>query len=144
MNNELLNEDYGRIVIDSITPLSEMPLYINKKENGDNSISFISSVEDTLPLTGPVHRRHLLFILNTLEAAKTTAVITSELPFGSTNISRDGITEFLADGVITLNFDPTMDRRKISVLKMRNTKHTLKPQDIQIRQGGITLSKKSF
>jgi circadian clock protein KaiC len=144
MNNELINENYDRIVIDSITPLSEMPLFINTRENGNESISFINSEEDALPLTGPVHRRHLLFIMNTLEASKTTAIITSELSFGSTNISRDGISEFLADGVITLNFDPTMDRRKMSVLKMRNTKHTLKPQDIQIGEGGITFLKKSL
>jgi circadian clock protein KaiC len=142
MNNELQDESYDRIVIDSITPLSEMPLFINTKENGNESISFINSEEDTLPLTGPVHRRHFLYIMSLIESTKTTAIITSELPFGSTNISRDGISEFLADGVIILNFDPTMDRRKISVLKMRNTKHTLKPQDIQIGQGGITFLKK--
>ena len=54
-------------------------------------------------------------------------------------LSRDGISEFLADGVITLSFDPTMDRRKLAVMKMRNTKHTLKPQSIQIDTGGIKL-----
>jgi hypothetical protein len=32
-----------------------------------------------------------------------------------------------------------MDRRKLSVMKMRNTKHTLKPQDIAINTGGIKL-----
>ncbi|GAG76348.1 unnamed protein product, partial [marine sediment metagenome] len=36
-----------------------------------------------------------------------------------------------------LNFDTTMDRRKLSVMKMRNTKHTLRPQDIEIGKGGI-------
>ncbi len=63
--------------------------------------------------------------------------MTSELPMGSSIFSRDGISEFLVDGVIILNFDPTMNRRKISVMKMRNTKHTLKPQDIEINDGGI-------
>ena len=56
---------------------------------------------------------------------------------GSSLFSRDGISEFLADGVIILSFDPTMNRRKMSVMKMRNTKHTLKPHDIEIKEGGI-------
>ena len=77
--------------------------------------------------------------MNALESSESTAIVTSELPMGSTNLSRDGISEFLADGVITLNFDQTMDRRKLSIMKMRNTKHTLKPQEIQIGPGGITL-----
>jgi len=38
-----------------------------------------------------------------------------------------------------LSLDSTMDRRKLSVMKMRNTKHTLKPQEIIIDHGGIKL-----
>ena len=77
--------------------------------------------------------------MDALESSDTTSIVTSELPMGSSLLSRDGISEFLADGVITFNLDPTMDRRKISVMKMRNTKHTLKPQDIEISEGGIRL-----
>ena len=77
------------------------------------------------------------YIINALETAKATSVVTSELPAGSSYLSRDGISEFLADAVVTLSLDPTMDRRKLSVMKMRNTKHTLKPQDIMIEHGGI-------
>jgi len=75
--------------------------------------------------------------MDALETSETTSIVTSELPVGSSLLSRDGISEFLADGVITLNFDATMDRRKLSVIKMRNTKHTLRPQDIEIGEGGI-------
>ncbi|MDG6228604.1 MAG: ATPase domain-containing protein [Candidatus Thermoplasmatota archaeon] len=139
MSNEILSGQYQRIVLDSITPLSEMPMFIGNMENGNADYSFVDSEENTPSTSGPIRRRHLLFIMNALESSGSTAIITSELPMGSTNLSRDGISEFLADGVITLNFDPTMDRRKLSVMKMRNTKHTLKPQEIQITSGGITL-----
>ena len=139
MNNEILSGQYQRIVLDSITPLSEMPMYIGNLENGNSDYSFVNSEESTPSNTGPIRRRHLLFIMNALESSESTAIVTSELPMGSTNLSRDGISEFLADGVITLNFDQTMDRRKLSIMKMRNTKHTLKPQEIQIGPGGITL-----
>jgi len=141
MTNEILSGNYQRIVLDSITPLSEMPMYISENENGNgnNNYSFINSEESPSIGPGPVRRRHLRYIMNALETSETTAIVTSELHMGSPYLSRDGISEFLADGVITLSFDPTMDRRKLSVMKMRNTKHTLKPQNMQIDYGGIKI-----
>jgi len=138
MVNEILSGKYDRIVLDSITPLSEMPIYVNSVENNnklDNSI--VNSEEFSTSANLPTRRLHLYYIMNALESSESTSVVTSELPMGSSLFSRDGISEFLADGVITLGFDPTMDRRKLSVMKMRNTKHTLKPQDIEISEGGI-------
>ena len=136
MTNEILSGEYDRIVLDSITPLSELPIYI-KNIDAQKDISIINP--DELPSGGnlPVRRLHLRYILNALDTAESTSIITSELPAGSSLLSRDGISEFLADGVIVLSLDPTMDRRKMSIMKMRNTKHTLKPQDITIGEGGI-------
>ncbi len=139
MTNEILSGDYQRIVLDSITPLSEMPMYLSESDNGNNNYSFINSEESPSVGPGPVRRRHLRYIMNALETSGTTSIVTSELHMGSPYLSRDGISEFLADGVITLSFDPTMDRRKLSVMKMRNTKHTLKPQNMQIDYGGIKI-----
>jgi len=139
MTNEILSGEYQRIVLDSITPLSEMPMYLSENENGKTNYSFINSEESPSAGPGPVRRRHLRYIMNALETSGTTSIVTSELHMGSPYLSRDGISEFLADGVITLSFDPTMDRRKLSVMKMRNTKHTLKPQNIKIDHGGIQL-----
>ncbi len=136
MTNEILSGEYDRVVLDSITPLSEMPIYVKGTESNFD-ISIINSGEIPTNTNLPVRRLHLRFIMDALETAETTSIVTSELPVGSSLLSRDGISEFLADGVITLNFDPTMDRRKLSVMKMRNTKHTLRPQDIEIGEGGI-------
>jgi KaiC/GvpD/RAD55 family RecA-like ATPase len=80
--------------------------------------------------------------MNALESSEATSIITSELPAGSPNLSRDGISEYLADAVILLNADSTMDRRKLSIFKMRNTRHSLKPQDFQINENGIVITKK--
>jgi len=77
--------------------------------------------------------------MNALETSNCTSLVTSELPPNSTNLSRDGVSEFLADAVIVLNYDSTMDRRKLTVMKMRSTKHTLKPQDIEIGYGGLKI-----
>lgn len=138
MTNEILSKEYDRIVLDSITPLSEMPIFMRNPEELGMDTS--ATPEDFPPGTGlPTRRLHLRYIMNALESSNCTSIVTSELPVGSNMLSRDGISEFLADGVITLSFDPTMDRRKLSVMKMRNTKHTLKPQGMQIDTGGIKI-----
>lgn len=138
MTDEILSGEYTRIVLDSITPLSEMPIYLKSIETSNN-ININDSNELQAEGNMPIRRLHLRYIMNALETSKATSVVTSELPSGSNFLSRDGISEFLADGVITLSLDPTMDRRKLAVMKMRNTKHTLKPHNIQIDYGGIKL-----
>jgi KaiC/GvpD/RAD55 family RecA-like ATPase len=137
MINEILSGNYDRVVLDSITPLSEMPIYINNPE----FTSEVDNIDHDEISSGnfPVRRLHVHYIMNALETSKCTAVVTSELPSGSTNYSRDGLSEFLADGVIILSLDPTMDRRKLAVMKMRSTKHTLRPQNIEIGKGGMQI-----
>lgn len=138
MTNEILSGEYDRVVLDSITPLSEMPIFISNLET-NKDISPVDS-EDLIAEGGfPVRRLHLHYIMNALDTAKCTSMVTSELPSGSNNLSRDGLSEFLSDSVIVLSLDPTMDRRKLSVMKMRSTKHTLKPQDIEVGKGGIRI-----
>jgi KaiC/GvpD/RAD55 family RecA-like ATPase len=136
MTNEILSGKYDRIVLDSITPLSEMPICIQNVET-QSDISGITPDEFPSDSNLPVRRLHLRYIMGALETTESTSVVTSELPAGSSLFSRDGISEFLADGVIVLSLDPTMDRRKMAVMKMRNTKHTLKPHDIILEKGGI-------
>jgi len=138
MINEILSGEFDRIVLDSITPLSEMPIYLKSTEKNIDT-NMLDSEESSVNVNLPVRRLHLRYIMDSLESSDATSIVTSELPMGSSHFSRDGISEFLADGVITFNLDPTMDRRKLSVMKMRNTKHTLKPQDIEISEGGIRL-----
>ena len=138
MTNEILSGDYDRIVLDSITPLSEMPIYINNLELSKD-INIIDPEDFSADGNFPIRRLHLHYIMNALETSRCTSMITSELPPGTNLLSRDGLSEFLADGVIVLSVDPTMDRRKLSVMKMRSTKHTLKPQDMQITKGGVQI-----
>ena len=138
MTNEILSGEYQRIVLDSITPISEMPIYIKNPELTDN-INIINPDEYATGQDFPIKRLHLHYIMNALETSNSTSLVTSELPPSSNNLSRDGLSEFLADAVIVLNYDSTMDRRKLTVMKMRSTKHTLKPQDVQIGHQGLKL-----
>lgn len=137
MTNEILSGEYDRVVLDSITPLSEMPIYTRNIDSISTDTSIVNPEDFPSDTNLPVRRLHLRYILDALESANSTSLVTSELPVGSSLLSRDGISEFLADGVILLSLDPTMDRRKLAVMKMRNTKHSLKPQDFEIDHGGI-------
>ena len=88
----------------------------------------------------PATRTHIRRILSILNSERCTALVTSEIPEGTRSLSRDSISEFLVDGILLLDLDTTMDRRKLTVRKMRGTKHSLKPQNIEITEGGISFS----
>jgi len=138
MEAEIRLGKYSRVVLDSLTPLSEMPVWVV------NRGSEIIPPEDTvvnapLPLDSiQATRMHVRRLLRILEEDDCTALVTSEITEGSRNLSRDSVSEFLVDGILVLDLDPSMDRRKLTVRKMRETKHTLKPRDIEINsKGGI-------
>lgn len=136
MEEELTRGEYGRVVLDSLTPVAEVPVWMSGVHEIIPSESAMSTKKfpvGSIPATR-VHIRRIMSILNN---ANCTAMITTEIPEGSRCLSRDTISEFLVDGIILMDLDMTMDRRKLTVRKMRATKHTLKPQDIQITEGGI-------
>jgi len=136
MEEEIRTGDYSRIVLDSLTPVSELPVWISGVHE---IIPSEDAIETTKYPTGsiPSTRLHIRRIINLLGKENCTAMVTSEVPEGSRSLSRDTISEFLVDGIIFLDLDPAMDRRKLTIRKMRATKHTLKPHDIQITEGGI-------
>ncbi|KYK33879.1 MAG: hypothetical protein AYK22_05935 [Thermoplasmatales archaeon SG8-52-3] len=136
IEDEIDNNDYSRIVLDSLTPVAEVPVWVR----GVHEIAPTehSKITKDMPLEStPATRTHIRHILNILSKKNCTAMVTSEVPEGSRSLSRDTISEFLVDGIILMDLDTTMDRRKLTIRKMRATKHSLKPHDISITSGGI-------
>lgn len=136
MEMELKLGNYSRVVLDSLTPVSEVPVWVSgvheviPSEGADKTKNFpIGSV--------PATRIHIKRIMSMINQANCTAMVTSEVPEGSRNLSRDTISEFLVDGILLMDLDVAMDRRKLTIRKMRATKHSLKPHDIAITEGGI-------
>lgn len=136
MEEELRRGQYSRIVLDSITPMAEVPVWMS-------GVHEIIPSEDNMMTKGfppgsiPATRVHIRRIMSILSKQNCTAMVTSEVPEGSRSLSRDTISEFLVDGIILMDLDSTMDRRKLTIRKMRATKHSLKPHDIMITDGGI-------
>jgi len=139
MEDEIKTGKYDRVVLDSLSPLTETPIWM--VNNGNEVVPSANSMTTT---TFPIEsiqatRVHLRHILTILKEEKCTTLVTTEIPEGSRELSRDSVSEFLVDGIIVLGLDSTMDRRKLTIRKMRGTKHTLKPMDVIITQGGIQL-----
>jgi KaiC/GvpD/RAD55 family RecA-like ATPase len=57
MTNEILSGEYKRVVLDSITPLSEMPIYLKNSEF-QNDISIITPEEFPPGSNVPIRRLH--------------------------------------------------------------------------------------
>ena len=136
IDEEVKNGGYSRIVLDSLTPVAEVPVWVSgvheifpSEESKDTKGYPVGSV--------PATRVHIRRIMSILNNRNVTSLVTSEVPEGSRGLSRDTISEFLVDGIILMDLDMTMDRRKLTIRKMRATRHTLRPQDIMITEGGI-------
>jgi len=84
--------------------------------------------------------RRLTFALDELNI---TTVATSEIPTGTNQLSRYGVEEFLASGVIVLRFN-RMDSgfvRELYIRKMRGVNHSLNVYNFVIQHGrGIVIS----
>jgi circadian clock protein KaiC len=139
IETEINTGQYTRVVLDSITPVSEIPVWLT---SGSQEVipSDVHAVKKFPANSMPATRMHIRRIMSLLSKENITSLVTSEIPEGSRSLSRDTISEFLVDGIILMDLDSTMDRRKLTIRKMRATKHTLKPQDITIAEGGIKFS----
>lgn len=136
MDEEIKRGDYRRVVLDSLAPVAEVPVWVSGVHEiipSEQSKMVKRYPADSVPAT----RVHVRRIISILSKENCTAMVTSEIPEGSRNLSRDSISEFLVDGILLMDLDATMDRRKLTIRKMRATRHTLKPQDIVITKSGI-------
>jgi circadian clock protein KaiC len=136
MEQEIATGNYTRVVLDSLTPVSEVPVWVS----GINEITPSDTTKETQKYPAgsiAATRLHVRRLFSILNKDQCTALVTSEIPEGTRALSRDTISEFLVDGIILMDLDTSMDRRKLTIRKMRATKHTLKPKDITITEGGI-------
>lgn len=138
MGDLVLTGEYSRIVLDSLSPFVDTPVVLGQSIEFEK-VPVIEKLSTYPSDSRPVIRYHIRKIFEFLHGASATSLVTSELTENGSGLSRDTISEFLADGVILLAIDPMMDRRKLTIWKMRGTKHSLKPIDIAITERGIEI-----
>jgi len=104
-----------------------------------DSISLLNMLSDDEP-----SRRATLFALaGACKASGATTLFTAEADPTHPGVSRDGLSEYVADGVILLNYSSGEDGRRVGlvlrVLKMRRTAHVRSVQPYRIGPKGISV-----
>ena len=90
----------------------------------------------------PTELRTMIYNLgNTLRKIGCTALMTSEILPNSDQLSRFGVEEFIADGVIVLYYSrvESIFSRAITIWKMRGTNHSKKIHPYEITKNGIVV-----
>ncbi|MDI6806398.1 MAG: ATPase domain-containing protein [Candidatus Aenigmarchaeota archaeon] len=86
-------------------------------------------------------RRRILEFLSRIRATECTTLLTTEIPSGSSGISRFGVEEFLSDCVIILNYLRKRGafERSVIVWKYRGSEHSYKVHPFKITNKGIAI-----
>lgn len=111
------------LVIDSLSSMIAVPLVA--KEIGQTKMVEIGGKFVNVPLDiESLNRMQIKSVLDILRKLGNTTFVISEILEGSTGLSRDTLSEFIADGVIIMNYTPMIGQtnRSIQVRKMRLTK----------------------
>ncbi len=89
----------------------------------------------------PELRRMIFNIGMTLRKLNCTSIVTSEIPPGSAGISRFGVEEFIADGVVVLYYfkSESTFTRAITIWKMRATDHSKKIHPYMMGGEGLVI-----
>jgi KaiC/GvpD/RAD55 family RecA-like ATPase len=124
--NEIRNGGYKRVVLDSLSAILLHPI---AWKDMDVPYIFTGKLDELIPdpQNLMVASRVLLNkILAEIKKLDCTSILISELTEGSKGLSRDTISEFLADGVITLHYliMGATPGRNLIIRKMRATRHS--------------------
>lgn len=133
-----------RIVIDSLTTLTDSMMMSELQKDVGVSLIKIADTVSPVPRTEQIVTKIILYnLVNKLKEFQCTVLMTSELPEGLQRLSADGVTEFVADGVVTLeNLVVGQSAfRTLRIRKMRYTDHektslnyTLTPQGVKFEE----------
>ncbi len=91
--------------------------------------------------TADTKKRVIYLITQELSKLDTTNLLVTYVGQNEEQITNDGVSEFVVDGVIRLYNQQIGAKyiRTLSVLKMRNTKHSTYIHDFEIGDNGITV-----
>ncbi len=102
-----------------------------------DSISLITMMYSNIE-----EKRKIVFKLSkSIKESGATAIFTAEVDPQNPKVSRDGIVEYVVDGVILLSFleDGNFLKLTVRILKMRRTQHSREVKVYEIGEGGINV-----
>ena len=122
----------------------EIPQVI--KEFGASRIAIDSVSLITMLFKSEEDKRTNLFALSkSIKDSGATAILTAEVDPKNPNVSRDGLVEYVVDGVILLTPREMNNRIMLTlkILKMRRTKHSREVKPYEISSEGIEVLSES-
>lgn len=125
----------GRVSLDSLLDnVHRQAMAVDAKRIVFDSIASLG-----LPYNDPVAlRRDVLRLGAMLRELGCTTLLLTEMLEGETRVTRYGIEQFVAHGVIALHVTPTY--RAIQVLKMRGTNHDMGIHRLRIMETGLVVT----
>jgi len=115
-----------RLIIDSLITLTDSLLVSGISEDKVFSMVQIAETVSPIPRTEKIVSKSILYhLFKVLRKYNITTLLTTELFEGTELLSADGVSEFIADGVILLHFLGVggMESRSLQIRKMRYTPH---------------------
>ncbi len=148
--NDLLNEidrvirefKPKRVVIDSMTTLTDSLLVSGITEKEAFSMVQIAESVSPIPKTERIIAKAILYkLIAEIKKHGMTTILTSELYEEAKQLSADGISEFIADGVVVLHYlgIGQADFQTMQIRKMRYTAHDKRLISYEIQNKGITI-----
>ncbi len=123
---------------------SELPAYI--KATGAKRVIFDSVSLLSMLFDNDADRRSGLFDLcKQIKTAGATALFTAEVSPNNPTVSRDGLVEYVADGVILLRYNEVNNDVQLSVriIKLRRANHQRRIKPYSITPKGIEVHSKA-
>lgn len=119
---------------------SELPPYI--KQFGARRVVLDSVSLLSMMFSSEAEKRTNLFgLCGQIKESGATAMFTAEVKDDNPTVSRDGLVEYVADGVILLRYNETEDmgdvQLSVRIIKMRRAKHSRKIKPYSITRNGI-------
>ncbi len=134
-----------RVVIDSMTTLTDALIIGGMGNQSDFSLVQVIEKVSPIPRTEQIIAKSILYkLIGELKKYKLTTLLTSELYEESKRLSADGISEFIADGVIIMHYIEigVGDYRSLEIRKMRYSNYDKDIIPYTISDHGVEIMEK--
>ena len=131
-----------RLVIDSLTTLTDSLMVAGMTDDKGFSLVQIAETVNPIPRTEQILNKSILYkLFKEIKKFGITTLLTTELPEDQKTLSADGVSEFIADGVICLRSLTVGDssNRNLEIKKMRYTPIDGGLKSYELSEEGVTL-----
>ena len=132
-----------RLIIDSLTTLTDSLIVSGIGDDKQFSMVQIAETVNPIPRTEQIVTKNILYrLFKEIKKFGLTTLLTTEMPENQMTLSADGVSEFIADGVLAMHYLGIggSNSRTMQVRKMRYTKHEEGIMDYKIGVSGIEVT----